>query len=146
MTWTMLTDWGLTSVGESSDDDAAASSGGDHEARLDDRDDGQSFSLGYDMSWNRNTLMSLNLQAARRIRDVLYRGWVCPVQSCWRSEWTLSGSWQLSWPLTSGWKGWDSLQTGTTETGHFHLIQWTLELKCEEIWKVWLAYVFSQLL
>lgn len=36
----------LTSVGQSGDHDAAASSGGDHEARFDDRDDGQALRLG----------------------------------------------------------------------------------------------------
>lgn len=37
---------GLTSVGQSGDHDTAASSGGDHEARFDDRDDGQALRLG----------------------------------------------------------------------------------------------------
>jgi len=45
----------LTSVGQSGDDDAAASSGGDHEAGLDDGDDGQPLGLGDDMSCNAQT-------------------------------------------------------------------------------------------
>lgn len=40
----------LTSVGQAGDDDAAASSGCDHEAGLDDGDDGQTLRLRYHMS------------------------------------------------------------------------------------------------
>lgn len=41
-----------------------------------------------------------------------YEGSVCLVRSCWRFQWTLSGSLQLSWPLISDWTGWGySLQT-----------------------------------
>lgn len=46
---------GLTSVSQSGDDDAASSSSGDHEAGLDDRDDGQTLGLRDHMSCNTPT-------------------------------------------------------------------------------------------
>ena len=54
---------GLTSVGQSGDDDATASPGRDHEAGLDDRDDGQTLRLRNHMSYNtQKTFASLYRQ------------------------------------------------------------------------------------
>lgn len=61
----------LTSVGQPGDNDAAASSGCDHEAGLDDGDDGQTLRLRYHMSCNTHTKMTASRNTLKEIQIFL---------------------------------------------------------------------------
>ena len=74
----------------------------------------------WETRWRRLTTLKSLLLWHFHCVYVSYLGSVCPVRSCWRFPWTLSGFWRLSWPPTSCWTGLGySLQTHKLHSCHF---------------------------